>query len=115
MIIGAHTVLYSTNPEADRSFFRDILNFPHVDAGRGWLIFALPPAEIAVHPADARERSEIYLMCDDIEATIRDLEARGVPCSAISRQRWGHVTQITLPGGGQIGVYQPTHPVAIAQ
>lgn len=112
MISGAHMIIYSKDVEADRAFFRDVLGFPSVDAGRGWLIFALPPAEAAFHPAEENGRHEIYLMCDDVAATIAQLEARGVACDAVSNQGWGMLTQITLPGGGKLGLYQPRHPVA---
>ncbi|HEV2900935.1 MAG TPA: extradiol dioxygenase [Pseudaminobacter sp.] len=111
MISGAHMILYSTDAEADRAFFRDILQFPAVDAGGGWLIFALPPAEIAVHPAAETDGHEIYLMCDDVDATIRDLNSRKVECSAVTDEGWGLLTHISLPGGGRLGLYQPRHPV----
>lgn len=114
MIDGAHLLLYSTDADADRAFLRDVLSFPHVDAGRGWLIFALPPAEIAVHP-DAASRTELYLMCDDLHAEVRTLEAKGVACAAIEQVRWGLRTAITLPSGGRLGLYQPTHPIAIGR
>ena len=119
MINGAHIVLYSTDPEADRAFFRDVLNFSSVDAGHGWLIFALPPAEAAFHslekqavaPNDAKEtaRHELFLMCDDIAATLRDLNAKNVPVSAVSEQRWGKLATLTLPGGSNLGIYEPKH------
>jgi catechol 2,3-dioxygenase-like lactoylglutathione lyase family enzyme len=110
MIRGAHVVLFSTDPEADRAFFRDVLTFPHVDAGHDWLIFALPPAELAMHPADANGAHELYLMCDDIAATIAELTDKGVACSDIETERWGRVTRVTLPGGGTLGLYEPSHP-----
>ena len=110
MITGAHAILYSTNPEADRAFLRDVLGLPHVDAGHGWLIFGLPPSEVAVHPADSNGRHELYLLCDDIEAFVAAMAGRGLACSAVRRERWGAVTQLTLPGGGALGVYQPAHP-----
>src|SRR5205823_565486 len=112
MISGAHMILYSANAEADRAFLRDVLGFQSVDAGHGWLIFALPPAEIAVHPAEESGRHEIYLMCDDIAATIESLESRQVKCDAVAELQWGHLTYITLPGGGKLGLYQPKHPLA---
>jgi len=108
-ISGAHTILYSTNPEADRAFLRDVLGLPHVDVGHGWLIFALPPAEIAVHPAEANGRQEVYFMVDDVNAFVDEMKGRGVACDAPKDQGWGVVTQLTLPGGGAIGVYQPRH------
>ena len=112
MIIGSHVVVYSSDAEADRAFLRDVLKFPSVDAGRGWLIFALPPAEVAVHPAEHNGKHELYFMCDDLDATIADLTRRGVPCATVEQAGWGSMTSITLPGGGTVGVYQPRHPVA---
>ena len=111
VIFGTHLVLYSTDAEADRAFLADVLGFDAVDAGRGWLIFALPPAEAAVHPAEAHG-SELYLMCDDLEAEMRALAARGVRFSAVEEARWGTVTKLTLPGGAEVGLYQPKHPTA---
>ena len=108
MINGAHTIIYSSNPEADRAFFRDVLRFPHVDAGDDWLIFALPPAEVAVHPADASGH-ELFLMCDDIAEFMREMTAQGIGCTPVQAQSWGQVTYLTLPGCGQLGVYQPRH------
>src|SRR3954463_4975630 len=98
MITGAHMILYSTDPDADRAFLRDVLRFPHVDAGRGWLIFALPPSEVAIHPTEAGEAEshELYLTCDDLTATLRQLEAAGVACEPVSEQRWGSLTRIVL-------------------
>jgi hypothetical protein len=110
MIHGAHVILYSTNADADRAFFRDVLRYPSVDAGHGWLIFALPPAEIAVHPSDENDVHELYLMCDDVKVFMEDMEAKGVACSPVEEQRWGSITRLTLPGGGKVGVYQPKHP-----
>jgi catechol 2,3-dioxygenase-like lactoylglutathione lyase family enzyme len=112
MISGAHVILYSTDAEADRTFFRDVLKFPWVDAGEGWLIFTLPPAELAVHPAEENGSHELFLACDDLDATIATLQRRGVPCSPVARQEWGRTSQIILPGGGKITLYQPTHPRA---
>ncbi len=109
MITGAHVILYSRNAEADRAFFRDVLRMPNVDAGGGWLIFALPPAEAAVHPADGEASHELYLMCDDIRAFRAEMERAGVPTTNIETPRWGDVTRLTLPGGGLLGVYQPRH------
>jgi hypothetical protein len=109
MLTGAHAIIYSENAEADRAFLRDVLKLSSVDAGGGWLIFALPPAEVAVHPASGNGKHELYLMCDDVAALVRDMKARGVSCSAVSDQRWGHLTELTLPGGGKLGVYQPRH------
>jgi catechol 2,3-dioxygenase-like lactoylglutathione lyase family enzyme len=110
MINGAHIVLYTENADADRDFFRDTLGFPSVDAGHGWLIFALPPAEAAFHPAETNGLHELYLMCDNVETEIVSLRAKGVACSEVMQERWGSVTKIRLPGGGQLGLYQPKHP-----
>ncbi|MCU1234211.1 MAG: hypothetical protein JWP63_2178 [Candidatus Solibacter sp.] len=112
MISGAHMILYSKNVEADRAFFRDVLKFPFVDVGHDWLIFALPPSEIAVHPDAANGRHEIYLMCDDVDATVQSLQSSGIVCEPVSDQGWGRLTQITLPGGGKLGLYQPRHALA---
>jgi hypothetical protein len=109
MITGAHSIIYSSNAEADMDFFRNILKFPHVDVGRGWLIFALPPSEIAVHPADSNDRYDFYLMCDDINAFIAEMAGHNITCGPIDTQRWGLVTNLTLPGGGKLGVYEPRH------
>jgi catechol 2,3-dioxygenase-like lactoylglutathione lyase family enzyme len=123
MISGAHIIVYSKDAEADRAFFRDTLGFPSVDAGHGWLIFALPPAEAAFHPEDShpgashpdpqRDHHELYLMCDDLQAEIRSLAAKGVACSPVHKERWGTITNIPLPGGGKLGLYQPKHPTAL--
>ncbi|HEY6901606.1 MAG TPA: hypothetical protein VI233_13220 [Puia sp.] len=110
MIIGAHTVLYSSNPEADRDFLKNILQLTHVDIGHGWLIFGLPPSEIAVHPADTNSPSELYLICDKIDAFIQQMSEAKIACEPIRRERWGHLTYLTLPGGGKLGVYEPLHP-----
>jgi catechol 2,3-dioxygenase-like lactoylglutathione lyase family enzyme len=115
MIFGAHTILYSKDAEADRLFLKDVLGFPSVDAGHGWLIFALPPSEAAIHPAEENGRHELYLMCDDLPAEIAALSAKGVHCSPPQEERWGSITKIPLPGGGHIGLYQPRHPIAIAR
>ncbi len=113
MIFGAHIIVYSKDAEADRAFFRDVLGFPAVDAGRGWLIFALPPSEAAFHPAESNDRQELYFMCDDLKAEIAGLAAKGVECSEVHEERWGSVTKLRLPGGGQLGLYQPKHPTAL--
>ena len=114
MINGTHIVLYTKDPEADRAFFRDVLRLSSVDAGHGWLIFALPPAEAAFHGLDKNDESsgrhELYFMCDDLAATLRDLEKKKVPVSAVTEQRWGSLASLTLPGGGKVGIYQPKHP-----
>jgi catechol 2,3-dioxygenase-like lactoylglutathione lyase family enzyme len=112
MITGAHVILYSADADADREFLREVLGFPYVDAGHGWLIFALPPAEAAVHPADPAAGHELYLMCDDLDATMVELAARGVAFGELTEQRWGRLTSIRLPGGSDLGLYQPSHPLA---
>lgn len=112
MISGAHVILYSKDADADRAFFRDVLRFPAVDAGHGWLIFALPPAELACHPASQGASHELYLMCDDIAATTQSLAVHKVPCTPVADRGWGLLTEITLPGGGKLGLYQPKHPLA---
>jgi catechol 2,3-dioxygenase-like lactoylglutathione lyase family enzyme len=114
MISGAHVIVYSENAEADREFFRDVLGFRSVDAGHGWLIFALPPAEAAFHPAKENGRHELYFMCNDLAAEIAALGEKGIRCSDVQEERWGSITQISLPGGGAIGLYQPKHPTALA-
>jgi catechol 2,3-dioxygenase-like lactoylglutathione lyase family enzyme len=114
MIFGAHVIIYSKDAEADRAFFRDILGFKSVDAGHGWLIFAIPPGEAAVHPADASGSHELYFMCDDLKAEMTSLALKGVRCSTVQEQRWGSIAKMQLPGGGEIGLYQPKHPTALA-
>ena len=109
MIDGVHAVLFSRDADALRAFFRDVLELPSVDAGGGWLIFGLPPAEVAAHPADA-PGAELYLLCDDLEATMTELEAKGVELGPVTDERWGRVTAIALPGGGELGLYEPRHP-----
>jgi catechol 2,3-dioxygenase-like lactoylglutathione lyase family enzyme len=113
MILGAHVIVYSKDAEADRAFFRDVLGFKSVDAGHGWLIFALPPAEAAVHPDEGNDRHELYLMCDDLKSEMWALKKKGVACSEIQEARWGSITKIRLPGGGDVGLYQPKHPTAL--
>ena len=115
MITGAHVIVYSKDPEADRAFFRDTLNFSSVDAGHGWLIFALPPAEAAFHPAEDNGAHELYFMCDDLKATMESLKQKKVKCGPVREERWGSLTTIMLPGGGKIGLYQPKHPTAIGR
>jgi catechol 2,3-dioxygenase-like lactoylglutathione lyase family enzyme len=112
-IIGMHALMYSKQDEATRAFFRDVLGFPSVDAGHGWLIFAAPPTELAIHPAEGKEYHELYLMCDNLEATIADLQRKGVTTRGIQEQPWGRVTQIPLPSGEELGLYEPRHPMAI--
>src|SRR5262245_50496234 len=109
MLTGAHSIIYSTNAEADRAFLRDVLGLPNVDVGHGWLIFGLPPAEVAVHPSERNNVHELYFMCEDIEALVTRMKARLVECEPVKDQGWGLLTHITLPGGGKIGVYQPRH------
>jgi catechol 2,3-dioxygenase-like lactoylglutathione lyase family enzyme len=112
MINGVHALIYAKDAEKVRAFFRDVLGFRSVDAGEGWLIFALPPAEVGVHPAEDEEHHELYFMCDDVKATIDELSARGVNCSPIREMDWGLLTSIEIPGGGTLGMYQPKHPTA---
>jgi catechol 2,3-dioxygenase-like lactoylglutathione lyase family enzyme len=111
MVNGVHVVIYTRDAEADRAFFRDVLGFQSVDVGHGWLIFALPPAEAAFHPGESRH--ELYLMCDDLTSEIADLTSKGISCSPVHEERWGSITTITLPGGGNLGLYQPKHAKAI--
>jgi len=110
MINGAHVVVYTKNAEADRAFFRDVLGFPSVDAGYGWLIFAMPTAEAAFHPSEENDRHELFLMCDDLKAEMATLRVKGVECAEVTEARWGSITKLRLPGGGEIGLYQPKHP-----
>jgi len=114
MITGVHAVVYSRQAERLRAFFRDVLEYPFTDAGDGWLIFALPPAEAAMHPCEeGGEHHELYLMCDDVEATVAALTAKGVTALPVADRGWGLVTRLTLPGGDRIGLYQPKHPTAL--
>jgi hypothetical protein len=109
MIIGAHSIIYSRNAEADRPFLRDVLKLTNVDVGGGWLIFGLPPAEVAVHPSERNDGHEFYLMCDDLNAFIAELKKHDIDCEPVQDQGYGLLTQLTLPGGGKLGVYQPRH------
>ncbi len=109
MIIGAHSIIYSKDADADRDFLRDVLSLPHVDVGEGWLVFGLPPAEVAVHPGGKNDVHEFYLMCDDLKAFVAKLRARGIRCDPVDQQPWGLLTRMTLPGGGRLGVYEPRH------
>ena len=109
MLIGAHSVIYSTSADADRAFLRDVLKLPNVEAGGGYLIFGLPPAEVAVHPSDKNEGHELYLMCDDVEALIAEMKLRDIGCAPVQDEGWGLLTRVTLPGGGALGIYQPRH------
>jgi len=123
MIIGAHFLLFSRNPEADRAFFRDVLEIRSIDIGGGWLIFGMPPAEAAIHPLDGDHSQRqaghemlsaaLYLMCDDLEAFIAAMKSKNVVCTEVQRERWGIRTAIPLPSGGEIGLYQPTHATAL--
>lgn len=109
MITGAHSIIYSTDAEADRAFLRDVLKLTHVDVGHGWLIFGLPPAEVAVHPGEKNDVHEFYLMCDDVEAFVAEMAAHQIKCAPVTDQGYGLLTELTLPGGGKLGVYQPRH------
>ena len=113
MISGAHTIVYSKDAEADRTFFHDILGFKSVDAGHGWLIFAMPPSEVACHPSDENDKHELFFMCDDLKAEMAALAQKNVQCSKVEEARWGSITRMRLPGGGEIGLYQPKHPTAL--
>jgi hypothetical protein len=112
MVFGAHLVLYSQDAEADRRFLAEILSLRSIDAGHGWRIFQMPPAEVALHPAEA-PGAELYLICDDLTAEVESLAERGVTSSPVEEARWGSITKITLPGGGTIGLYEPKHPLAL--
>jgi catechol 2,3-dioxygenase-like lactoylglutathione lyase family enzyme len=113
MISGAHVIFYSKDADADRAFFRDVLGFKSVDLGHGWLIFAMPPAEAAFHPAEENDVHELYFMCDNLKSEMESLARKNVSCAKVHEERWGSVTKISLPGGGKIGLYQPTHPTAL--
>jgi len=114
MISGAHVVVYSKNAEAERAFFRDILGFKSVDAGHGWLIFALPPTEAAFHPSEVDGVHELYFMCDELKTEMASLAKKGVTFSKVEEARWGSITKMRLPSGGNVGLYQPKHATAIA-
>jgi len=109
MINGAHLIVYSKEPAADRAFFQDVLGLSHVDVGDGWLIFGLPPSEIAVHPSKKNGVHELYLMCEDVKAFVKAMKSEKIACDAVQDQGWGLLTSITLPGGGKLGVYEPRH------
>jgi len=110
VISGGHVVIYSTDADADRTFFREVLKLPNVDVGpKGWLIFGLPPAEVAVHPSDQNSVHEFYLMCDDVEAFLAELSVHGISCDDVHEEGWGRVSSMTLPGGGNLRVYEPRH------
>jgi predicted enzyme related to lactoylglutathione lyase len=112
MIAGSHVIVYTRDAEADRAFFRDVLRLPAVDSGDGWLIFALPPAEVALHPADGNDAHQLWLACDDLEATMRELRERGAVLERPREESWGSRTALRLPGGGWLGLYQPRHALA---
>jgi len=109
VINGAHAIIYSKDAEADRAFFQDVLGLRSVDAGGGWLIFALPPTEVACHPSEENNHHEIFLMCEDLKATIATLDTKGIQCTDLEEPPWGILTKIKLPGGGELGLYQPKH------
>ncbi len=109
MLIGAHAIIYSKRPEADRAFLRDVLKLRHADAGEGWLIFGLPPSEVAVHPGDENDVHELYLMCRDIRTFVSAMKERGIACGEVLERGWGLLSEMELPGGGKLGVYQPRH------
>ena len=109
MITGMHMIIYTQDVEADRVFFRDVLGFPSIDSGGGWLIFAAPPSELACHPAEANGQHEVFLMCDDVAAEIERLAAKGIACSTVTDEGWGLLTKLRLPEGGGLGLYQPRH------
>jgi catechol 2,3-dioxygenase-like lactoylglutathione lyase family enzyme len=113
MISGAHVIIYTKNAEADRAFFQDVLGFRSVDAGHGWLIFALPQAEAAFHPSDENGVHELYFMCENLQDEMASLAKKGVACADVQEARWGSITKIRVPGGGEIGLYQPKHPTAL--
>ena len=109
MISGAHAIIYSTDADADRAFLRDVLGLPHVDVGGGWLIFTLPPSEMAVHPYESNDRHELFFLVKDVDAFAREMRRRKIACSPLREERWGRITHVTLPGGGTLGVYEPRH------
>jgi predicted enzyme related to lactoylglutathione lyase len=117
MIVGAHSIIYAEDAERTRAFFRDVLGYPYVDAHEGWLIFKLPPGELGIHPTEPSDsgRQELYLICDDIDQTVKDLEAKGVEFTGpVTDAGFGRLTSLKLPGGGELGLYQPRHPLAIS-
>lgn len=110
MISGCHMMIFSKDADADRAFLRDVVGLVGIDAGGGWLIFRLPPAELGVHPSDANGLHQMYLMCDDLDAEVARFAAAGAACTPVERQRWGRTTAVPLPGGGKLGLYEPHHP-----
>jgi catechol 2,3-dioxygenase-like lactoylglutathione lyase family enzyme len=115
MINGLHAIMYSRDAEADRAFFRDVLGFPAIDAGQGWLIFAGPPSEVAFHPDEKGSHHEFYLMCDDVAAEVKRLTGKGAACGPISDEGWGLLTTLRLPSGTELGLYEPRHPTGIGK
>ncbi len=115
MINGVHALIYAKDADQARAFFRDVLRFPAADVGHGWLIFAMPPAELGIHPAGSEECHELYFMCDDVRKTMADLKAKGVECSPVTSAGWGLVTSFEIPGGGRMGLYQPRHETAMGK
>ena len=113
MIFGAHVIVFTHDADADRAFFRDVLEMDSVDSGGGWLIFAMPPSEIAFHPTDEGATNELYLLCDDLGTEMQRLASKGVVFSQVDEERWGSVTRFTLPGGTTVGLYQPKHTMAL--
>jgi catechol 2,3-dioxygenase-like lactoylglutathione lyase family enzyme len=109
MIVGAHAIIYTKDAEADRAFLRDVIGLSSVDVGGGWLIFALPPSEVALHPSERNDVHELYLMCDDVDAFIAEMSVKKVRWSKIQEEQWGRMPEVALPGGGNVGVYQPLH------
>jgi hypothetical protein len=109
MIVGSHVIVYSRDPDVDREFLRDVLKLSHVDAGGGWLIFGLPPSEVPLHPTEGTEKHEFYLICKNVEQFIREMTTRALACTPVREERWGLITELTLPGGGKLGVYEPRH------
>lgn len=109
MITGAHSILYSSDAKADAEFFKNVLKFKNVDVGNGWLIFGLPPSEVAIHPSADNGLCEFYLLCDDIDTFIKEMSEKDIVCGPVETQRWGKITRLTLPGGGKLAVYEPKH------
>lgn len=116
MINGVHALIYAKDADKTRAFFRDVLKLRSVDAGHGWLIFELPPAELGIHPADGEQRHELYLMCDDVNAAVKELKKKGVEFGGpITEAGFGRTTTIIVPGGGKLGLYEPRHPTALSK
>ena len=115
MINGIHALIYAKDAQKVRAFFKDVLGFPAVDAGHGWLIFALPPAELGIHPVEGEPHHELYLMCDDVKKTVAALKKKGAKCARVTKANFGLLTTVTIPGGTKIGLYEPTHPTALGK